>query len=150
MTHAIEAEVRHELIIITKLQTHKTDIVLHPETVSVLTRILFLHKTLDHDTTTTKEIHDHTVLLTDLLTDLLIDTTLVIDIDHVHIQEITTISQDTQRRIDHLQDHEVLLIPDHVHLQIPEKKPNTIQSHIKLTQLTLKYTCITQLRWHML
>ena len=46
--------------------------------------------------------------------------TLVIDKDHVHIQEITTISQDTQRPIDHLQDHEVLVILDHVHIQIQE------------------------------
>ena len=44
--HAIEAEVLHELIIIIKIRTHKTVIVLHPETDSVMTIILLLHNTL--------------------------------------------------------------------------------------------------------
>ena len=48
--HATEAEVRHELIIITKTQTHKTDIALHPEIVPVMTKRLLLHNTLEHDT----------------------------------------------------------------------------------------------------
>ena len=84
---AQEAEVCHELIFLTNIHTHKTDIALHPETNSVMTKILLLHNTLDHDTTTTEEIHDYTALLTDLLTDPLIDMILVIGIDHVHIQE---------------------------------------------------------------
>ena len=58
-----------ELIIITKIQTHKTDIVLHPATDSVLTKILLLHDTLDHDMPFTNEIHGPIALLTDLLTD---------------------------------------------------------------------------------
>ena len=80
--HATE-EVRHELIIITKTQTRKTDIALHAQIDSVMTKILLLHNTLDHGTTTTKKIFDITVLLIDLLTDLPIDMTLVIDKDHV-------------------------------------------------------------------
>ena len=84
MIHAIEVEVIHGLIITTKIHTHKTDIGLHPVTDSVLTKILLLHNTLDHDTTT-KEIPDHAVLLIDLLRDLAIDMTLFIDIDHVPI-----------------------------------------------------------------
>ena len=91
MIHGIEAEVLHDLIIITKIQTHKTDIALHPGTDSVMTKILLLHNTLDHDTTTTKEIHDHIALLTDLLTNPRIDRTLVKEIDHVRIHEITTV-----------------------------------------------------------
>ena len=56
----------------------------------------------------TKEILDPTVFLTDVLTDLPIDMTLVIDIDHVPIQEKTTILQDTHLHINHLLDHEIL------------------------------------------
>ena len=67
--HAIEVEVLHELIILTKIQTHKTDIALHPEIDSVMTKIPLLHNTLDHDMTTINEIHNPIALLTDLLTD---------------------------------------------------------------------------------
>ena len=136
--HAIQAEVRQEQITITKIQTHKTDIVLHPETDSVMTKILLLHNTLDHDTTITKEIHDHTALLTDLLIDFLIDRTFVIDLEHVHIQEITTILQGTHRPLDHLQDHETLDILDRIHIQIQEINLIQYNHNIKQTQLTLK------------
>ena len=37
MIHAIVVEVVHGLVIITKRQTHKTDIALQPETDSVMT-----------------------------------------------------------------------------------------------------------------
>ena len=122
--------------------TSKTD--------SVMTKKLLLHNTLDHDTTTTKDIHDHIALFTDLLTDPLIDMTLVIDVDHVHIQEITTILQDTHRPINHLQDHEILDILDHVHIQIQEINLIQYNHNIKRTQLPLKYTCTTQLRRQLL
>ena len=148
--HAIEAEVHQEQIIITQVQTHKTDLVLHPETDSVMTKILLLHNTLDHDTTITKEIQDHTDLVTDLLIDLLIDMTLVIDIDRVHIQETTTILKDTHHPIDHLQDHETLDILDRVHIEIQDRNLIQYNHNNKQTQLTLKYACITQLKWQML
>ena len=115
-----------------------------------MTKIRLLHNTLDHDMTIINEIHDPTALLTDLLTDPLINMTLVIDMDHVHIQEITTILQDTHRPIDYLQDQEILDILDHVH--IPIQGINLIQynHNTKMTQLTSKYTCITQLKWQTL
>ena len=115
-----------------------------------MTKILLLYNTLDHDTTTTKEILDHTALLTDLLTDLLIDMTLVIDIDHVLIKEMTTVLQHTHRPIDHLQDHEILDFLDHVQIQIQERNLIQYNHNIKQTQLSLKYTCITQVRWQMM
>ena len=150
MIHATEAEVHHELITITKLQIHRTVIALHQETDSAMTKLLLLHNTLEHDMITTKEIPDHTVLLIDLLTDLPKDMTFVIDIDHVPIHERTTIFQDIHPPIDHLQDHEILDILDHVHFQIQEIYLKQYSHNIKQTQLILKYTCITQLRWQML
>ena len=76
--------------------------------------------------------------------------TLVIDIDHVPIQAITTILQDIHPPINHLQDHEMLDILDHVHIQIQEVDLIQYNQNIKQTQLILKYTCITQLGWQML
>ena len=73
---------------------HKTDIALHLEIDLVMTRVLLLHNTLDHDMTIIKEIRDPIALLTDLLSDPLIDMTLFTDIDHARIQKITTILQD--------------------------------------------------------
>ena len=145
MIHATEAEVLHELLIISKIHTHKTDIALHPDTESVMTEILLLHNTLEHDTTTTKEIHDHTALLTDLLTDPRIDMTLVKDIDQVHLREMTTLLQDTHRPQDHLQDQELLDILDHVHIQTQEINLIQYNHNTKQTQLTLKYTYISQM-----
>ena len=148
--HAIEVEVVHGLIITTKILIHKTDIALHPEIDSVMTKILLFHDTHDHDMTTINEIHDPVVLLRDLLTDPLIGMTLVIDIDHVQIQEITTILEDTQFPIDHLHDQEILDILNHVH--IPIQGINLIQNNhsTKITQLPSKYKCIIQLKWQTL
>ena len=125
MIHATEAEVHHELTTITKTLIHKTDIALHQETDSAMIKILLLHNTLDHDMITTKEIPDPTVFLIYLLTDLPIDIPLVIDLDHVLIQEITTILHGIHLPIDHLLNHEILDILDHVHTQIQET--NSIQ-----------------------
>ena len=150
MIHAIDVEVLQELIIITKKQFHKTDIALHLEIDSVMTKILHLHNTLDHDMTIINEIHDPIAHLTDLATDPLVGMTLVIDIDHVHIQEIVTILQDTHRLIDHLQDQEILDSLDHVHIQVREINVIQYNHNIKKTQFILKFTCITQLRWQML
>ena len=82
MIHDLEVEVHHEISITTKVTIHKTDIAPHLETDLVMTRVLLLHNTLDHDMTIIKEIRDPIVLLTDLLTDPLKDVTPVTDIDH--------------------------------------------------------------------
>ena len=92
MIHAIE--VIHGIVIATKLTIHKTDFALHLEIDIVMTRVLLLHKTLDYAMITIKEISDPFALLKDLLTEPLLYMTLVTDIDHTRIQEITTILQD--------------------------------------------------------
>ena len=141
---------RHELIFIIKTQNRKTDVAPHPETDSVTTKILFLYNTLDHDTTTTKEIHDHTALLQDLLTDLPTDMTLVIDLNYDSYSRDNNnfiVFQDIHLPKDHLPDHEILDILDHVHIQIQEINSIQHNQNIKQTQLILKYTCITQLTW---
>ena len=132
------------------MQTHKTDVALHPGIDSVMTKTLLRHNTLNSEMTIINEIRHPIALLTVLLTDALIDMTLVKDIDHIHIQGIITILQDTHRLIDHLQDQEILDILDHVHIQTREI--NLIQNNhnTKQTHLTLKYTCIIQLKWQML
>ena len=150
MMHAIEVVVLYGLIFITKIQTHKTDIDLHPKIYLVMTKILLLHNTLDHDRTSINEIHDPIALLTDLLTDPHIGMTLVLDIDHVHVQEIITILQDTHLLIDQLQDLEILDTLDHVHIPIQEINLRQYNHNTKMTQLTLKCTCIIQLKWQML
>ena len=148
--HVIEVEVIHELNITTKKLLHKTYIALHPEIVLAMSKILLLHNTLDHDMTTINEIHDHIALLKDLLPDSLTGMTLVLNIDHVHNQEITTILQNTYHHGDHLHDQEKLDILDHDH--IPIQGINLIQNNhnTKMTQLTSKYTCIIQLKWQRL
>ena len=83
-----------------------------------MTRILLLHNTLDHDMAIIKEIRDPIALRTDLLTDPLIDMTVLTDIVHARIQEITTISQETRLLLHHLHDQEIIDILDHVHIQI--------------------------------
>ena len=81
-----EAEVIHETTPIINL-IPKTDTVLRREIDLVVTKVLPLHNTLDHDMTTTNEIQDLIVLPTDLHIDPHIDTHLVLDTDHVLIQE---------------------------------------------------------------
>ena len=71
--------------------------------------------TLDYDMTQTNAIHGLTVRHTDLHIDLLIDKTLVLDIDHALIQE-NTISQNIQIYTDHLLDQETLDTLDLVHI----------------------------------
>ena len=150
MTHAEEADVHHEITTVTKTQSHKTDIALHQEMDSVMTKTLLLHNTLDHDMIITNKVPDPTVLPTDLLIDLLIVLTLVIDIDHVPIQEITTILQEIHLPIDHLLDHEILDILVHAHIQIQGTNLIQFKHKTKQTQLILKYMCMIQLKWQML
>ena len=115
-----EAEVPHETTPTTKT-IHKIDTVLHLEIDLVMTKVLLLHTTLDHDMIRTNVIPGLTVLHTDPPTDLLIDTTLALDTDHAPIPEITNL-QNIQIHIDHLQDQETLDFLDLVHTPTPETK----------------------------
>ena len=117
-----EVEVPHETTLITKT-IHKTDTVLHLEIEIdlVMTKVLLLHTTLDHDMIHTNVIPGLTVLLIDLHTDPHIDKTLVLDTDHAPIPE-TTNSQSIQILIDHLQDQETLDFLDLAHTPISEKE----------------------------
>ena len=117
-----EVEVPHETTLTTKT-IHKTDTVLHLEIEIdlVMTKVLLLHTTLDHDMIHTNVIPGLTVLLTDLHTDPHIDKTFVLDTDHAPIPE-TTNSQNIQIHTDHLQDQETLDFLDLAHTPIPEIK----------------------------
>ena len=115
-----EVEVPHEATLTTKT-IHKIDTVLHLEIDLVVTKVLLLHTTLDHDMIHTNVIPGPTVFPTGLHTDLHIDTTLVLDIDHAPIPE-TTNSQIIQIHTDHLQDQETLDFLDLAHTPIPETK----------------------------
>ena len=86
-----------------------------------MTKTLLLHNTLDHDMININAIHGLTALHIDLFIDLLIDTTLALDIDHAPIQE-TIILQDIQIRTDHLPDQEILDFLDEVHTPTLEIK----------------------------
>ena len=54
----IEVEVHQEIIIIPKTTIHKIDIALHLEIHLVMTRVLLLHNTLDHDMTFVNKTRD--------------------------------------------------------------------------------------------
>ena len=73
----IEVEVHQEIIISRKTTNHKADIALYLEIDLVMTKVLLLHNTLDHDMSTIKKIRVPIALFTDLLSDPLIDVTLV-------------------------------------------------------------------------
>ena len=98
---------------------HKIDTVLHLEIDLAMTNVLPLHSTLDHDKILTDAIHGLTALHTDVRIDLLIDTTLALDIDHAPIPE-TKILQNIQIHTDHLLDQEILDFLDPVHTPILE------------------------------
>ena len=80
-----EVEVPHETTLTATI--HKIDTVLLLEIDLVMTKVLLLHNTLDHDMILTNVIPDLTALHTDPRTDLLIDTTLALDTDHAPIPE---------------------------------------------------------------
>ena len=117
-----EVEVPHETTLTTKT-IHKIDTVLHVEIEIdlVMTKVLLLHTTLDHDMIHTNVIPGPTVLPTNLHTDPHIDTTLVLDTDHAPIPE-TTNSQNIQIHTDHIQDQETLDFLDLARTPIPETK----------------------------
>ena len=95
------------------------DTVLHLEIDLALTKVLLLHNTLDHDMILINAIHGLIALHPDLRIDLLIDTTLALDIDHAPIKE-TIILQNTQIHTDHPLDQEILDFLDPVHTPILE------------------------------
>ena len=115
-----EVKVPHETTLTSKT-IHKIDTVLHLEIDLVMTKVLLLHSTLDHDMIRTTVTPGLTALHTDPHTDLRIDTTLALDIDHAPIPEITN-SQNIQIHTDHLQYQEFLDFLDLVHTPIPETK----------------------------
>ena len=123
----IEVEVPHVTTLTTKpIQT--IDTVLHLEIDLAMTKVLVLHNTLDHDMILINGIHGPTVLHTDLRIDLLIDTTLALDIDHALLPE-TIILQNIQIHTDHLLDQAILDFLDPVHTPILETK--SIRYHHK-------------------
>ena len=87
----------------------------------VITKVLLLHNTLDHDMILTNVILGLTALHTDPPTDPLIDTTLALDTDHAHILETINL-QCIQIPTAHLQDQENLDFLDLVHTPILETK----------------------------
>ena len=114
-----EVEVPNETTLTTTI--HKIDTVLHLEIDLVMTKVLLLHNTLDHDMILSNVIPGLIALHTDPRTYLLIDTTLVIDTDHAPIPE-TTNSQNIQIHTNHLPDQENLDFLDLVHTPILETK----------------------------
>ena len=92
----LEVVVLH-VTILTIRPIHKIDTVLHLETDLAVTKVLLLHNTLDHDMILINAIHGLTALHTDLLTDLLEDTTPALDIDHAPIQEIIVFHTNSYR-----------------------------------------------------
>ena len=114
-----EVEVHHETL--TTKTIHKIDTVLHLEIVLAMTKLLLLHNTLDHDMILTNVISGLTALHTDPRTDVIIDTTLALDIDHAPIPETINL-QSIQIHTDHLQDQENLDFLDPFHTPILETK----------------------------
>ena len=86
MIFDIEVEVHHVTTLPTRL-IHKIDTVLHLEIDLTMTEVLLLYNTRDHDMILTNTIQGLTALHTDLRIDLLIDTTIALDIDHALVQE---------------------------------------------------------------
>ena len=115
-----EVEVHHETTLTTKT-IHKIDTVLHLEIDLVMTKVLLLHNTLDHDMILTNVIPGLIALHTDPRTDLLTDTTVALDTNHAPIPE-TIILQNIQIHSDHLLDQENLDFLDPVHTPILETK----------------------------
>ena len=90
----IEVEAVHVTTLTTR-PIHKIDTVLHLEIDFAMKKVLLLHNTLDHDMILINAIRDLTVLYTDLLINLPIDTTLALDIDHAPIQKTKSFTRYT-------------------------------------------------------
>ena len=114
----IEVEVPH-VATLTAKTVHKFDTVLLLEIDLAMTKVLLIHNTLDHEMILTYAIPGLTVLHTDPRIDLLIDTTLALDIDHAPIPE-TIILQNIQIHTDQLLNQKILDFLDPVHIPILE------------------------------
>ena len=97
-----------------------------------MTKELLLHNTLDHDMIPINAIHALIALHTDLRIDLLIDTTLALDIDHARIQE-TIVFTNIPIHIDHLLDQEIPDFLDPVHTLILETRSKQYKRKTNLT-----------------
>ena len=130
MTIDTEVEVLHVTTLIIKT-FHKIDTVPHLEIDFIMTKVLLLHNTQDHDMTHTNAIHCLAVLHTDLHIDPLIDKTLALDIDHALIQENIT-SRKIQIHTDHPLDQETLDTLDMVHIPTLDIKSTWYNHKINL------------------
>ena len=144
MIHDIKVDVHHGILIIPKTTIHKIDIALHLEIDLVMTKLLLLNNTLDHDMTIINETRDLIAPRIDPFIVHLIDVTPATVRDHAHIHEITTILQDTHLPLDHLHDQEILDFLDLAQTQIQETNLIQYKQKVNKIQLTLKYICITQ------
>ena len=109
----IEVEVLHVTTLTTKT-IHETDTVQHLEIDLAMTKVLPLHTTLDYDMILTNAIYGLIALHTDLRIDLLIDTTLALDINHASIPETINL-QNIHIHTDHLLNQEIVDFLDPVH-----------------------------------
>ena len=98
----IEVDVHHAILIITKITPHKTNIALHLEIASLMTKVPLHHTILAPNKINLKENLHLIVLLVENRIDLQIDMTLIIEKDLVLILEITTF-QDILLHSDQLQ-----------------------------------------------
>ena len=149
MIHYIEAEVHHEIFIITKTIILTQDIVLQLEIDSVMTKTPLLHNTHDHDTTIINEIQDLTDHPTGHQTDPLIDAVLALDTDHVHTHAVITFNS-ILLHSGHLHDQETLDLLDHGPIHVQETNLTQVNLKHRMIRLTSRYACITLMKWLML
>ena len=141
-----KVEVLQGTAIKTNTIIHNTHTVLHLEIDSVMTKLPFLHNIHVQELTTIRETQDLIFLLIDLPIDHLTDVTLVLDTDHARIPETKTIVHNIHLPFDHPQDREILNVIDLAQIQTQEMKLIQYNHILKLTQLPLKYICVTQLK----
>ena len=111
----------------------KTDIVLHLEIDLVMTKVLLLHTTIDHDVTTINGTRDLIALLINRHTNHHIDVTIVTDTNPAHMQGITAVLQNIHLLPGHLREPEILGFPDLAHTPIQEKNLIHFNHKAKMT-----------------
>ena len=127
MIYDTEVDVQFESLLTTKRTIHKKDLALHLEIDLDMTKVPFLHFTLHHDMITIRETRDLIALFIDPYTNHPINVTLVTDIDHALIHEITTISQDIHLLLTTFETRDSRLSRSRSHSNT-RTKLNTIQS----------------------
>ena len=118
------------------------------ELATIMIEPLLLHIIPGLSMTIIKEIFAHIVHNTDLLTDHLTGMINVPDINLDLTPEITTF-KDILLLTDRRPHLEILDILDLVHILVHETNLTIFNHKLLLIQSTLKYTCITQLKWQM-